>query len=71
MLILSKVDGFSSATKLLSSLSDESRVPLSTLKLNAKVLKSLKLIEFENGCPMKIMPVGQLVLTMIRGEKNE
>lgn len=36
-------------TSLLNNISRKEKIPLSTLKLNAKILKSLGLIDFGNG----------------------
>ena len=48
LLILSNVDG-KNITALLTMLSEKFSVPLSTLKLNAKVLKEIGLISFEKS----------------------
>jgi hypothetical protein len=44
---------------------------LSTLKLNAKILKALNLLAFENGFAAKITPAGRFVTGMLKGDKNE
>ncbi|MDE1868790.1 MAG: hypothetical protein KGH60_02380, partial [Candidatus Micrarchaeota archaeon] len=44
ILILSRVNGIDGITSLLNGISDTTGVPLSTLKLNAKVLKDIGLI---------------------------
>lgn len=61
LLILSSIDG-SCATPLLERLSEERRIPLSTLKLNARILCDLGLVEFKSFCPIMITDLGLLVL---------
>ncbi|MBI1972106.1 MAG: hypothetical protein HYS53_02290 [Candidatus Aenigmarchaeota archaeon] len=73
ILILSELDeNFpGSVSSFLSSLSSEQNIPLSTLKLNAKVLKRLGLVEFsENSAPITT-EAGKFVLIFLRGEINE
>lgn len=64
VLILSMVDG-SSATNLLKGLSEEHRIPLSTLKLNAKILKGLGLIAYQESRHLELTDAGCLVLKII------
>lgn len=65
LLILSNADGNSSITSLLSWLSERDGIPISTLKLNAKILKGLGLIDY-NGAPARVTSLGKLILSMIR-----
>lgn len=71
LLILSKAKGFRNITSLLESISRESSIPLSTLKLNARILRDISLIEFNNGSSAKLTPAGELVLTIIKGENYD
>jgi DNA-binding IclR family transcriptional regulator len=64
-LILSSIDGSSSITSLLTRLSENTGIPISTLKLNANALKDLGLVEF-NGAPARVTELGKLIMTIIR-----
>jgi len=60
-----------SMTSLLRSLSEEHEVPLSTLKLNARILRDLNLISYGNACGAKeaeVRPLGAFVLRLLEGE---
>ena len=73
ILILEHVDDNSqSITFALKRLSDMFGVPLSTLKLNARILKGLGLIDFGNSSDFKkprITEIGKIVMNLIeRGD---
>lgn len=69
ILILSHVNkGFSSLTSLLNFLSEKFNKPLSTLKLNAKILKELKLIDYGSSkYPKKVelTNLGKFILEIL------
>lgn len=67
ILILKKVDENhgSTITSLLLSMEEELRIPLSTLKLNAKILRKLKLISFGNSSPAVLSEMGRVILEVI------
>lgn len=69
MLILNNVDNLTDITCLLKGISSKNNVPLSTLKLNARILKALGLVEF-NGSPARATMAGKLVLDITRGETD-
>lgn len=73
ILILSQISNNSSETisSLLRKLEKEFKVPLSTLKLNAKILKDLNLIDFGNSSPAKLTELGKFIINIIGGEENE
>lgn len=58
------------ATTLLSRLSKESSLPLSTLKLNLKKLKTLDLVLHEDSKPIRLTPSGKLILRVV-GDRND
>ena len=64
------MDNSAGITYLLSSISSKNGVPLSTLKLNARILERLGLIEFD-GSPAKVTAIGELILEITRGEASE
>ncbi len=65
MLILSNLNGFERITPLLSGLSERCSVPLSTLKLNAGILRELKLIEFgDSGA--RLTDFGEVVVSILK-----
>jgi hypothetical protein len=43
----------------------EFKVPLSTLKLNARILKKLGLIDFGGGSVARLTKAGKLVLSLL------
>jgi len=47
-------------------LEKEFKVPLSTLKLNAKILRDLNLIDFGNSSPAKLTELGKFVVEIIK-----
>jgi len=58
-------------TSLLRSLSEERGVPLSTLKLNARILRDLNLISYgpaERGREARLRPLGAFILRLLRGD---
>lgn len=61
----------SSITSLLNSISRERKIPLSTLKLNAKILRSLGLVEFSNGSNARLTDAGLLVLHIMGGNNGQ
>lgn len=57
-------------TSLLRALSDEEGIPLSTLKLNARILRELNLISYGSTREKRCAQVGALgafVLRLLRG----
>ncbi len=58
-------------TSLLRSLSEEEGVPLSTLKLNARILRELNLVSYgstkENRCAV-VEALGAFVLRLLGGD---
>lgn len=52
-------------TALIETVSRENKVPVSTLKLNAKILKNLGLIEFGNSHGVKLTSSGVLILNLM------
>lgn len=52
-------------TTLVTRLSKNTKIPLSTLKLNARKLKILELIEYANSNPVELTNSGRLVLTLL------
>lgn len=62
LLILRHLDGGGvSMTRLLQRLSESFEVPLSTLKLNARILRELGLVEYGNG-DARLTEFGRFVL---------
>lgn len=70
ILVLSNADGYIRITSLLQELSARYGIPISTLKLNAKILKELGLLEF-NGLPAETTPSGKLVLRLINSGNGD
>ncbi len=63
-----------SMTSLLRSMSEEFCVPLSTLKLNARILREMNLISYGSVRESRnagVEPLGSLVLRLIREEPTE
>jgi len=57
----------------LNRISFSNNIPLSTLKLNAKILKSLNLISFGNNSHFqvaKLTDFGRFVVRIIRSDEN-
>lgn len=63
ILIIFKLKGNpnKTVTSFLRELSKSEKIPLSTLKLNTKILKDLKIIRFEFNCPIKLTGFGKLI----------
>ncbi|MBI2005551.1 MAG: hypothetical protein HYS80_02190 [Candidatus Aenigmarchaeota archaeon] len=57
-------------TTLVDRLSKNNKIPLSTLKLNARLLKHLELIKYDNSDPVELTESGFFVLSIIRGESE-
>lgn len=60
-----------SISSLLRAISNEMNIPLSTLKLNAKILKELGLIDFGDGKTFKLATLthpGKVIMKIIVGE---
>ena len=65
ILILSEIkDG--TITSFLTNLSRDSEIPLSTLKLNAKILKQLDLISFNSTA--QLTKFGKFILKLLGGD---
>jgi hypothetical protein len=61
-------------TSLLKKISEESGVPLSTLKLNARILRELNMISYgsvEERRLAEVKPLGFLVLRLLDRKKEE
>ncbi len=69
ILILFNINSVDNITYLLSRMSKGSGIPLSTLKLNAKILRKLDIITFSNGSPVTVTPTGSLILQIINSSK--
>ncbi len=52
-------------TALIEDVFTQTKIPISTLKLNAKILKDLGLIKFFNGDPVRLTDFGQFVFSLI------
>jgi hypothetical protein len=64
----------SSLTKLLKRLSTNYKVPLSTLKLNARILRELNLITYGSIHEKKnagLLPLGNFVIRLLKEEYDE
>ena len=74
LLILSRVSTNNRPlTGLLINLSQETGVPLSTLKLNARILRELNLISYGSVGERReaeVEPVGNLVLRLMKAEEG-
>jgi len=76
VLILSEIKNIKneSITKILKRISFSNDIPLSTLKLNAKILKGLNLVKFGNNSyfqAARSTDFGKFVLKIIGGEIND
>ena len=75
VLILANVVGERrTLTSLLKKISEESGVPLSTLKLNARILRELNMISYgsvEERRLAEVKPLGSLVLRLLDRKKEE
>ncbi len=52
-------------TAVTNSVSSEFGIPVSTVKLNCKILKKLDLIAFENSKPVSLTEAGKEILKLI------
>lgn len=66
ILLLNEIEKNSTKTitSLINSLSNNRKIPLSTLKLNARTLKDLELLNYSS--PAELTVTGKLVLEIIR-----
>ncbi len=53
-------------TSIINKTSKTSKVPLSTLKLNARLLKELELIKYSVSKPVELSKSGMLVMNLVR-----
>ena len=65
MLILSEAGG-SCITALLKDISERSGIPLSTLKLNARILKEMELIAYGQSSNAELTDAGSLTLAILK-----
>ncbi|MBI2542592.1 MAG: hypothetical protein HYW24_00170 [Candidatus Aenigmarchaeota archaeon] len=67
MLLLNEIESNSTKTitALVSTISKKSKIPISTLKLNARLLKDLELINYSVSEPVELSDSGRLVLTLL------
>jgi hypothetical protein len=64
----------SSLTRILKRLSTSCRVPLSTLKLNARILRELNLITYGSIYEKKnagLLPLGKFVIRLLKEEYDD
>jgi len=76
ILILSEIKNIEneSITRILNRISFAHDIPLSTLKLNTRILKNLNLITFGNNSHFqkaRLTDFGKFVVEMINGEQDE
>lgn len=55
-------------TSLLTRISSDSKIPISTLKRNAIILKRLDLVQYSDFMPAKLTKAGKIVLDAVGGE---
>ncbi|MCX6642678.1 MAG: hypothetical protein NTV15_04755 [Candidatus Bathyarchaeota archaeon] len=63
----------SSLTSIVRELNESHSVPLSTLKLNARILREFNLISYgerRRGANAEILPLGRFVLKLIQEEQG-
>lgn len=67
ILLLNEIESNSTKTitALVSTISKKSKIPISTLKLNARLLKDLELINYSVSEPVELSDSGRLVLTLL------
>jgi hypothetical protein len=69
LIILSEIENNSQTlTSFLIKLSKATKIPLSTLKFNAKVLKQLGIITFADFSNAELTKFGKIIFTIIGGE---
>ncbi len=68
ILLLNEIEKNSTktVTSLINKLSRVSKVPLSTLKLNARLLREMDLINYSESQPVELSGSGEIVLSLIR-----
>lgn len=52
-------------TSLTESVFRETKIPISTLKLNSAILKEIGLVDFFNGGPVKLTGFGEFVFSLV------
>ena len=57
-------------TSLVNKVARATRIPLSTLKLNARMLKKFGLVEYDNSNPVGLTESGVFILSILRGESG-
>lgn len=57
-------------TGLIGFIFRETKIPVSTLKLNTKILKEIGMIDFFNGDPVRLTGFGKFVLGMISAQSQ-
>ena len=67
ILLLNEIEKNSTktVTTLVNRLSRSNKIPLSTLKLNARILKELELVKYYISEPVKLTDSGEFVLKII------
>ena len=67
LILLSKIakNSTKTITSISNSLSSELDIPVSTLKLNCKILKDLDLIAFETSKQVELTETGKIVLNIV------
>lgn len=63
---------YASISSILRTIEMESNIPLSTLKLNAKILKNLDLVDFSDGLGQRgarLTESGNLVVSLINSKE--
>ncbi|MDE1856741.1 MAG: hypothetical protein KGH98_01510 [Candidatus Micrarchaeota archaeon] len=65
ILILCSLDGYSNITRQLEKISGSSGVPLSTLKLNARILMDIGVIDCRGGAP-RLTEMGRAIFSIMR-----
>lgn len=69
LIILSNVKGYDGITSFLDKLSERFDIPVSTLRLNAKILRSIGLIDY-NRKPIRLTEAGKLILKIINSDAD-
>ena len=67
LILLDKISKNSTrtVTSISNSLSSELSIPISTLKLNCRILKNLDLIDFETSKPVSLTQAGKAILKIV------
>ena len=73
LIILKKVaeNTHKSITSILHNLEKEKEIPLSTLKLNSRILKQIGLIDYGNSKKACLTKLGRIVWEILGGEWND